>query len=1061
MKGRLLALLVLVCLSARAWDVEHDEVAQLTAEALPSEIRSFFTFDDFGILMANCHYPDWIEWAMPDGSHRSHTLAEMAESVGEEDAALLKEQGISESIDFHGARHRAVLLTMLARAFGRGDHARAAFYLSLLTHVVSDIAALNHPPLQQFARYSQFPGVDSPSRKVEAGAKNDFGFRSDGPVVHLVRERMRGYSPNPLAADWPTALVAFAADEVRQGAFAAEKEGVVAFASQPEAEAALVDLVSMQICALEDMVATAWRFRSPAAAFPAADFDAAFARESGRLAAEIDPARQAVFAGVFDTARNPAQPKGTVFIVCEPYGYLACRSLSFVGRIIVSIAARTLRDAGYAVRGVSLASVGKTGLPKPTETNAVLVSLGPGEVDDAVARAFRAYREQGGRLIALGGYDPKNVTGLRDLLERQADDAVPVSSQWGVCNEEVWNRMSVVFAGRTYPFVRNPNINGYCKPYASYVFSPAADVRPLLVLDNGRSRRVAGACKGRVAWLPEYALMPFVLSESRTFDWATLRLDGPGRSILLAVLGELAGNAQRVALPEKYHRDPGAEFALVLVTDLAEPTKAVQTFAEGYKDAVLVCAKGADRAVLLKEVCECYRVFRFPRGRIDLKSSDLEKPEAKKCLENYIRWGRYQAEPPALTRYGARVYRRERKAGDAPSVKLPEPWRLVEGDDGVAGCDSRLFYFTVEADGSGLPPPEVAVSWPGVAISSVDGATNVTFTADGVVLTPTDASGGTNYLTMVQDGAIELALHHHVEGAQHGPYGGKPLPWDRIRASDNWRAACREIFHRAGLADPKTADGASIKLYGFDSNFPNRHVDHPEHFHVMLEWDGWRQNNVGHYTLDEGGFIRGNNFLVCGEIAGGLPIGYHPQKPGETTEYVGPSGKPLFSLEMLEGGVGLVLRKPGSDAAWRLQSDRPAESIQMSVRPDAASGWTDLGSCSVADDTERGLYAVRCEYRGELRTETFRYERDTGRLIGSPVRSKVRKVLNIVNFVRGCEPRDDANRDHLDEPLREEIARNTKYGDGEKDRFEATFCDEDPAPEFTVSLPGAKSAWHE
>ena len=452
----------------------------------------------------------------------------------------------------------------------------------------------------------------------------------------------------------------------------------------------------------------------------------------------------------------------------------------------------------------------------------------------------------------------------------------------------------------------------------------------------------------------------------------------------------------RVVLPEKYHRDPGAEFALVFLTDLTKPTAAVQAFAEDYKDAVFVCAKDADRAALSKEVCEKCRVFRFPRGRIDLKSSDLAKPEAKRCLGNYIRWGRYQVEPPVLTRYGARVYRQKRKAGAAPSVKLPEGWRLVEGDDGVTGCDSRLFYFTVEADGAGLPPPEAAISWPGVAISSVGGATHVAFTAEGVVLTPTDASGGANYLTMVKDGAIELALHHHVEGAQHGPYGGKPLPWDRIRASDNWRAACREIFHRAGLADPKATDGASVKLYGFDSNFPNRHVDHPEHFHVMLEWNGWRKNNVGHYTLDERGFIRGNNFLVCGDIPGGLPGGYHLQKPGETTEYVGPSGKVLFSLKMLDGGTGLVLQKPGSDASWRVLSDRPAESIGISMRSGAASDWTDLGSCSVADDTEQGRYVIRHENKGELRMETFRYERDTGRLIGVPVRSDVREPGRIL-----------------------------------------------------------------
>jgi len=525
-----------VCLSVGAWDVEHDEIVQLTAESLPSEIRAFFTFDDFDVLLANCHYPDWIEWAMPDGSHRSHTLEEMEEVVGSEDAEALRQQGIRESINFHGARNRTVLLTMLARSFGRGDHTRAAFYLSLLSHVVSDIAALNHPPLLQFVKYSRFSGVEYPSRKVEAGAKNDFGFRSDGHIVYLVRGRMKGYVPQVLAKDWPSSLMAFAVDEVRQGAFAAEKEGLVAFAPQPEAEKSLVDLVEMQVRALVNVAATAWRFRSPSAAFPAKDFDEAFALASQQAAARIDPARQAVFAEVFDLSLNPPNPKGVVTVVCEPYGYLACQSLSYVGRMIVASSARTLRDVGYAVRGVSLASVEKDGLPSPSEAGIVLVSLGPGSVTDRAACAFADYRSRGGRLIVLGGYDPKDITGLRDSLERLPDDEVPVSSQWGIRNETVWSGMSVTFAGRMYPFVRNPNIDGYCKPYGSYVFKAEADVEPLLVLDNGRARRVAGARKGNVTWLPEYALMPFVLSSSKTADWKALRLDVPGCEILLACL---------------------------------------------------------------------------------------------------------------------------------------------------------------------------------------------------------------------------------------------------------------------------------------------------------------------------------------------------------------------------------------------------------------------------------------------------------------------------------------------------------------------------------------------
>jgi len=444
-----------------------------------------------------------------------------------------------------------------------------------------------------------------------------------------------------------------------------------------------------------------------------------------------------------------------------------------------------------------------------------------------------------------------------------------------------------------------------------------------------------------------------------------------------AIAGENA-----VVLPEKYTRDPGAAFALVFVMDLAEPTAALRAFADDYQDAVLVCAKGADRGRLLVDVCDRYRVFRFPRGRIDLTSDDLAKPDAKAALANYVRWGRYQSETPTLTRYGARVYRKNRSmTGAAPEVSLPAPWRLVDGDDGATGCDSRLYYFTIEADGKELPPPVVSVSWPGVAISSVDGATNVSFTADGVVLTPRAESGGANYLTMVQDGAIELALHHHVEGAQHGPYARRPLPLAQIRASDNWRAALRAAFKDAGLDSFVATDGAVVNLYGFDSNFPRRHVDYPEHFHVMLMWDDWKKNNVGHYTLDEKGFIRGNNFLVCGDIAGGLPNGYHPQPAGLTTEYVGPRGQACFAIEMQADGRGLVLRRPGKAASWWLRAERPDEAVALSRREDDRSPWAMMGAYSVLDDTERGAYTISRSGADGVSQTLVCYQRDTGALL--------------------------------------------------------------------------------
>ena len=178
-----------------AWDVEHDEVAHLTDEFLPREVKATFDFNDFAILMANCHFPDMTEWPCENGKRRFHTLEELAARVGEDNARTFAGLGYTNSNWFHTPKGRAALMGMLARAFGNGDHASAAFCISVLTHAVSDEGALNHPPLLGFFRYSKLPGIDFTMRKVEEGAKNVFGFRSDGHVVHLVRERMKGYVP--------------------------------------------------------------------------------------------------------------------------------------------------------------------------------------------------------------------------------------------------------------------------------------------------------------------------------------------------------------------------------------------------------------------------------------------------------------------------------------------------------------------------------------------------------------------------------------------------------------------------------------------------------------------------------------------------------------------------------------------------------------------------------------------------------------------------------------------------------------------------------------------------
>ena len=133
--------------------------------------------------------------------------------------------------------------------------------------------------------------------------------------------------------------------------------------------------------------------------------------------------------------------------------------------------------------------------------------------------------------------------------------------------------------------------------------------------------------------------------------------------------------------------------------------------------------------------------------------------------------------------------------------------------------------------------------------------------------------------------------------------------------------------------------------------------------------------------LDERGFIRGNHFLVCGEIADAGQPGYREHKLGEVTDYVGPAGAPLFRLHLLPDGHGLVLECPGTDARYRVHSDAPTTGVSLAVSRAPGSAWCDLGTYSVSDDTEAGRYEIRHSHKGNTTAECFSYHRDTGRLV--------------------------------------------------------------------------------
>ena len=514
--------------AAFGWDVEHDEIARLTGEALPAEIRAFFSFEDFGVLTGNCHFPDMTE----SEPRRWRTVDDMAKWVDAEDREILAKAGC-RGYWLHTEEGKAVVLTLLSRAFATGAHTKAAFYLSLLTHSVSDESALNHPTLGNYHRYTKFKGVQYPSRKIEPGAKNVFGFRSDGPVAEKARERLAKRRPFRGAdATFDDALLRFAVESVRQGAYSAEKEGAVFFAPLPEATEALADLVAMQVDAIIDMAESAWRFRRADQPLPPPDFKQRSTKAAQKFVRTLDPFRESVWAGLADARLDPLVPKGVVGVVCEPYGVRGDSYMTYAGKVIVAAAARTLRDSGYAIKALSFWQVDKEKLPSPDAMPVLLFARGSWHLPDGVVKAVRAYLAAGGRLVLVGGSDPENLTGFSFV--KRGDKEVPASGKWAGANAGDWRKMSVLFDGKVYPQRQDANVDGYCKPRCLVsIDANAPGVEPFAEFSAGDLRFVVAARKGNVAWVPQYLLMPFLYTDETTADWAAQRLDAFGARVLL------------------------------------------------------------------------------------------------------------------------------------------------------------------------------------------------------------------------------------------------------------------------------------------------------------------------------------------------------------------------------------------------------------------------------------------------------------------------------------------------------------------------------------------------
>lgn len=333
-------------------------------------------------------------------------------------------------------------------------------------------------------------------------------------------------------------------------------------------------------------------------------------------------------------------------------------------------------------------------------------------------------------------------------------------------------------------------------------------------------------------------------------------------------------------------------------------------------------------------------------------------------------------------RRGAKVVKADRTETKAPEIKVPDGWKLCEGEK-FTGVNIREYYFTLESEKKTAEDPEVQITWPNVKIAKVYGGTDIRDSKEGVRFKVTSKKAPTSFTTLLpRRGVVSMAIFHNIEGMQAGSYRGIPYPKDQIAAQLNYLFAAGEMMREAGFTDSEKSLDGIINLYGFETNFPNGHVDCPPHFHIMTMWDNWAWDQATHFILAENGKILRNDLFVV-EDGKTNDKKCRLFNPDEEVSLSDKSGKIRFTLRILVDGTGIDMKVPGQKRQFRIASGNAPESVSCYTRENESAPWKLVSTSRVEDDSIHGVLTVVTERKADAApiTEIWRYNPDTGALI--------------------------------------------------------------------------------
>ncbi len=558
--------------SAGAWGSGHLDWQRQLHEALPPAFMERIAPETEALAVR--------EWSKYIDSFES--FESEAGIIGPEGLATLERYGVARRYDLHSERARAVAFLLLVEALKAGRHETALFWIANIGHSVADMPACNHDPLLHLATYdwSQVPlRLPCGAELHEAVGMLDLSHvarHPEGKIAFAAAvERLRLRDDG---RDARTALLGIMRYGQEGAAYCAARgpriwEAALARVAEdtPETRAALFEPVAEL---------GAW-----ALARVARDFEVALRlAESGETLPEIDEALlaehavqidsllaerrledEALYAGILrplgQTGDSAAENSGSrpIGVALEPTWRMNEGMTGFGDRVLAAMVCRALEDVGRPRATLDLRSILEDGLPDPAAMPVlVLAARQVGNYHayrrDALEKALRRYREAGGAVLWIGGRGrPLAAPALAPAFAQAEPGPWPVTSE-----ALAGSRLALVGGDASedagWTLRRDPHTPaGWHRPYGPLHLPEAVEtakgIEPLLELRSGEERFLVGAVErhsgdpatGPFAWLPTYALHPWLLAEASTVPTADLlRLDESGARIFMEALDRIA-----------------------------------------------------------------------------------------------------------------------------------------------------------------------------------------------------------------------------------------------------------------------------------------------------------------------------------------------------------------------------------------------------------------------------------------------------------------------------------------------------------------------------------------